>query len=221
MTLFVYSAVSSPLLEKKRPTPPPKENSDDSRGYYTPPLPSPPLPIEDAVLTSPPRTPEIHTPRTPSPLEISPEPAPEPSAQKAPPPQKALNPKPLLPELLRAAAAFQRHKEAADKRLAAQRKTSKIEEPISRTILRTVNYRDRRIQRRRRAVSRRSFFCEICKVPCPGPRQYGEHLRSRRHIRRANPVDYNCKVCNRIFFSEEDYNKHIAGKKHRNALQFK
>ena len=177
-------------------------------------------PIEDAMLRSPPNTPEVHTPRTPSPPESPPEPAPKPSTQKSLPPQKSSTPKTLLPELLRAAAAFQRHKEAADKRLAAQRKTKSIQEPVSRTILRTVNYRDRRIQRRRRAASRKSFFCEICKVPCPGPRQYEEHLRSRRHIRRANPVDYNCKICDRIFFSQEDYNKHIAGRKHRNALQF-
>ena len=61
LEILVYSAVTSPLLEKKRPTPRPKYDSEDSRGYHASLLPSSPPPIEGAILKSPSKTPEIHS----------------------------------------------------------------------------------------------------------------------------------------------------------------
>ena len=128
------------------------------------------------------------------------------------------NQKPTLVERIEAHKVFLKHKQAVDKRIAAQRKTIQIAPAISRTIDRTVNYRQRHQIRR---IKNEPIECKVCQRMCPGRKQYEIHLKTRRHLRlTGGPTEFTCETCgNKKFFDRADFQRHIQGRKHRNAVQ--
>ena len=200
----------------------------------------------DLILRTPSPTPsEAFAPESPRPLELSPAPVPlVPSKDRenrvplsAPAPAPSRTPrvplsvsvstshriprlplsapsKPTLTERITAHEVFLRHKEAADRRLANQRRTQAISIPVQTRIDRTVASR-----RRSRKKVQQFYDCAACGIVCPGRTQYEQHLLSRRHRRiAAGETKFTCTLCdNKIFYSKEDYQRHIQGRKHREA----
>ena len=90
----------------------------------------------------------------------------------------------------------------------------------SATIQRVVNHRIKKAQRSKRPRMTKNprsspYNCRLCQVTCTGRTQWGDHLRSRRHIRRANPQEFKCVDCELTVYSQADLKRHRNGSHHR------
>ena len=54
----------------------------------------------------------------------------------------------------------------------------------------------------------------------PSKKHFDNHLLTSKHIRKASePFKRTCAVCdNKEFFSKQDYERHIHGRKHRHRV---
>ena len=219
----------------RRPSPVPSEKDTDELPPSSVESPRSPLvdSDNDLLLRTPSPTPsEAFVPESPRPLEPPPAEtssesrvprvplsAPAPTSRSIPrvplsAPAPAAPSKPTLTERVAAHELFLRHKEAADRRLASQRKTQVISLPVQTRIDRTI------VSRRRSRKKVHQFYdCKECGIVCPGKTQYEQHLLSRRHRRiSAEETRFTCTLCDsKVLFSKEDYQRHIQGRKHREA----
>lgn len=92
--------------------------------------------------------------------------------------------------------------------------------------------REKKLARKRTAlqtlhnkyVKSRTFWCEICKLPCVASRQLEQHLISKRHKRKQELLDagetmprgrYHCDLCDQPYDENILYEEHLHTLRHR------
>lgn len=214
---------------KNRPKSP-SEFGEEDEDYYrnlgkepkTPPLiPSSPTP-DDFLPASPlgsPRTPTSSSPYTPGASSI-PELELPPAVQRSNNSNKKIvsTSKPPIPALSTIVKAPGVPRVSV---IDIQRRTLKtLPDRASASIQRVVNHRIKKQQRSKRPRMTKDprsspFHCRLCQVTCTGRVQWHDHLRSRKHGRRANPQEFKCVECDLILPSGSDLRRHKNGVHHR------
>lgn len=61
---------------------------------------------------------------------------------------------------------------------------------------------------------RQQLFCAVCEHQSETKKQHEEHLASKSHDKKANPVNLTCNACEVICRTLKEYERHCAGKLH-------